>query len=371
MQPSAEEFTIGVEEEFLLVDPETRRLVAAADDVLPEAGDDSDRLQHELQLSQVETGTGVCRTLEQVREEVVRLRRSVAEAAARAGSRIASSGTHPLPFDDSSRVTPKASYRRLERDYRLIAREQVVCGCHVHVGVSDPEAAIQVMNRARPWLPVLLALSANSPFWQGKDTGYASFRSEVWRRWPMAGPPELFASRSEFDELVRTLTAVDAIDDPARIYWDARPSARFDTLEFRVADAGLSVDDTVMVAGLVLGLVRTCHGDVVSGRPALVPRAELVRAAMWRAARFGIDGTLIDLDACRSRPAGDVVGALLQLLRPALEEHGEWDEVSRLVRQVQRTGTGSARQRRVFARDERVEDVVDFVVAETVRGPAG
>ena len=367
MPPEGQDFTVGVEEEFLLVDPDSRRLVPAADRVVSAAtatgeGD----LGHELQLSQLETGTAVCADLSELRAELVRLRRLSATAAERAGYRIAAAGSHPISVVDGSRLTPEPAYVRLERDYQLVAREQVVCGCHVHVGLSDREVAIDVLNRVRPWLAPLLALAVNSPFWNGEDTGYASFRTEIWRRWPMSGTPEPFVSRAEYERLVEELLATGAIDAPARIYWDVRPSARFDTLEFRVTDTCLRVDETVMVAGLVRGLVRAAWEEARAGEPPLAPRAELLRAATWRAARFGIEGELIDLGACRSVPARELVGTLTAGLRPALEELGDWDEVTALVDAVFERGTAATRQRRAFARAGRLEDVVDLLLAETV-----
>jgi carboxylate-amine ligase len=371
MALEGEDFTVGVEEEFLLVDPDSRRLVPAADRVVSAAADRGEGdLSQELQLSQVETGTAVCENLSQLRSELVRLRRVSADAAERVGYRIAAAGTHPISVVEGSRLTPEPAYLRLERDYQLVAREQVVCGCHVHVGISDREVAIDVLNRVRPWLAPVLALAANSPYWQGEDTGYASFRTEIWRRWPMSGTPEPFTSRADYERLVEELLATGAIDAPARIYWDVRPSARFETLEFRVTDACLTVDETVMVAGLVRGLVRSAWEESRADEPPLVPRGELLRAATWRAARFGIDGELVDLGTCRSVPARELVDTLTARLRPALEELGDWDEVSAQVDTVFGRGTAATRQRRAFARAGHLEDVVDLLLAETVAGAA-
>ncbi len=367
--PSGDDFTLGVEEEFLLVDPETRRLVPRADEVLEDARADGEaKVEHELQLVQVEAGTAVCRTLSELRDQVAGLRGTLSASAERAGCRIASAGSHPFSPCNDSRVTPKPAYLRLERDYQLVTREQLVCGCHVHVGLADADMAIRVMNRVRPWLPTVLAIAVNSPFWLGEDTGYASFRTEIWRRWPMAGTPDIFTSRAEYDELVELMLKTGAIDDPARIYWDIRPSARFDTLEFRVTDACLSVDETVMVAGLFRALARTARDEEVAGRPLRRTRLEMLQAAIWRAARYGVEGELIDLPGGRSLPAPEVVRDLLVRLRPVLEDIGDWDEVSGLVEGVLEGGTGAARQRRAFARREELADVVDMVVAETVAG---
>ncbi len=324
-------------------------------------------MDQEFKLSQVETGTSVCRTLDELSDELARLRATIAAAAERAGARVAAAGTHPFSHwsEEGHQVTPDEAYRGLERDYQRLAREKTICGCHVHVGIDDPEAAIQVMNRVRPWLSTLLALSVNSPFWLGEDTGYGSFRTEIWWRWPTAGTPEPFASRGEYDRFVDVLLRTGSIDDRARLHWDVRPSPRYPTLEFRVTDVCLTVDDAVAVAGLVRGLVRTCFAQALNDEPAPNPRAQLVRMAMWRAERYGLEGTLVDVLGEQAVPAGEMVENLLGFVRPALEEHDEWEVVSGLVHQVVEGGTGAARQRRAFERGGRIEDVVDFVVDAT------
>jgi carboxylate-amine ligase len=244
----------------------------------------------------------------------------------------------------------------------------LVCGCHVHVGVPDREEAIQVMNRVRVWLSPVLALSANSPFWLGDDTGYASFRSEVWRRWPMAGTPEPLSSYAEYEEVLDALIRTGSVDEPARIYWDVRPSAKFDTLEFRVTDVCMTVDEAVMVAGLVRALVQTCHRHALEGRPVPSPRPEILRAATWRAARFGLDGDLVDLTSVRAKPATTVVEGLLDFVKESLEDQGDWDEVAGIVRRTIACGTGAARQRQALEQGGRPEDVVDLITSETVAG---
>jgi glutamate---cysteine ligase / carboxylate-amine ligase len=362
-------FTIGVEEEYQIVDRRTRELHSRAGHILPGArAAVGDHVTPELYLSQIEIGTPVCRTLAEVRGELTRLRREVVGAAEREGNWIGAAATHPFSHWAAQQLTPKARYIGIAQDYQQLAREQLIFGCHTHVGIGDREAAIQVMNRARPWLAVVLALSANSPFWLGADTGYSSFRTEIWRRWPMAGTPQVFRSRAEFDALVQALVATGSIEDGTKIYWDVRPSARFETLEFRVADVCLTVDEAVMTAGLARALARTCHAQTVAGRPFNHARPELLRAAKWRAARYGLDADLIDVEEEAARPAREMVSKLLAFLRPALEEHGEWDEVSALVRETLSRGNGATRQRQTYARSGSLEEVVDFIVAETRKG---
>lgn len=371
MAVSPDDFTIGVEEEYQIVHPETRELRSRAQRILPRAAHAvGEEVQSELYLSQIEIGTPICRTLTEVRAELVRLRREVISAAEREGSRIAAAGTHPFSHWGEQKITPRERYREIAEGYQQLAREHLIFGCHVHVGISDRETSIQVMNRVRPWLAALLALASNSPYWLGMDTGYASFRTEIWRRWPMAGTPHVFSSRAEYDRLVEELIATGSVSDGTKIYWDVRPSARFETLEFRVTDVCLTVSEAVMVAGLACALARTCAAEAERGDPAPSVRPEVLRAAKWRAARFGLEGELIDTAEGVSVPARQLVEKLLDYVRPSLEETGEWDEVSALVHEVLDRGTGAARQREIFTRAERLEDVIDFIIAETARGTA-
>ena len=364
--PHNEEFTLGVEEEYQIVDAETRRLRPSALRILPRAqAAVGDQVTPELYLSQIEIGTPVCRSLAEVREELTRLRREVNAAAEREGSRIAAAGTHPFSHWEEQKITPQRRYVGIAQEYEQLAREHLIYGCHVHVGLSDREAAIHVMNRARLWLAPLLALAANSPYWLGWDTGYASFRTEIWRRWPLSGTPQVFGSRAEYDSLVETLIGTGSATDATKIYWDVRPSARFETLEFRVTDVCLTVDEAVMVAGLVRALARTCYEHYLSGEALPPVRPELLRAAKWRAARYGLEADLISVQEGRAVPAGELIERLLARLREALEADGAWEEVSELVRATLARGNGAARQRAAFSSAQSFEAVVDYIVAQT------
>jgi carboxylate-amine ligase len=360
------DFTVGVEEEFTIVDAGRGELRPAADEVLPLARERlGDQVEAELNRSQVETGTMVCTTLAEVRAELVRLRRGLREAAAAVGCSVVSAGTHPTASPDDSAVNrDKERYRRLEREFQAVAREQLVNGCHVHIGIAERDLAIEVLDRVRPWLATVVALAANSPFWAGADSGYASYRTEVWSRWPLTGMPQPLASRAEFDDLVSDLAAVEALPDATFLYWDVRPSARYDTLEFRAADAGLTVDDAVMVAGLWRAVARTAVAESAAGAPRPQLRAELLKAARWRAARYGVERTLVDLTVRRTAPAGAVVDRLRSHLRPALEDAGDWDEIHTLVQRALRGGNGAVRQRAALARRGEMADVLALLLAD-------
>ncbi len=368
------ELTIGVEEELQLVDRASSQLRGRAHEVVARAADrphpasDDGTVEHELQLSQVEIVTPVCSTLSEVRTELVRLRRKVRDAAEAEGCRALSAGTHPNGRWSDQTVTPKWPYETIRDDYAQLSREQVVFGCHVHLSVEDPELRVQAMNQLRPWLSPLLALTASSPFWEGNDTGYASYRYLVFSRWPTFLTPSVFSSWAEFGDHLELLQTTGSIDAPGRLYWTVRPSARFETLEFRIGDACTTVDEAVLMAGLVRALVQVSLQRAEAGdRPPAV-RAEAVPAAEWRAARYGLDATLVDLTAGRQAAATDVIAAFVDHVRPGLEDGGDGAEVLELLDRVLTDGNSARRQRRVFARTGSLTAVVDHLDVETAAG---
>ncbi len=368
MAPSPPELTLGVEEEYQIIDPVTRQLHGQAEAVLTAARETlGEAVQPELHRSQVEIATPVCQNLADVRAKLTYCRQAVIAAAETAGCQIAAAGTHPFSHWADQEVTPKPRYQELVNDYQQLMREQVIFGCHVHVGISDRELAIQIMNRARVWLTPLLALTANSPFWLGRDTGYASFRTELWGRWPTSGPPATFQSYADYRAVVQSLVDTHTVRDGSKIYWDIRVSERFETLEFRVTDVCATVDEAVMVAGLIQALVQTCYTQIVQGKPEPLVRSELLYAAHWRAARHGLSGELLDVIAEQAVPAAQRIETFLDFLRPALEEQNTWEEVSQTVRRIQQQGTGSDRQRAIYQQTGRLEDVVDHIVRQTSR----
>jgi glutamate---cysteine ligase / carboxylate-amine ligase len=365
-----EEYTLGVEEEYQIIDPETRALCPGGEGVLWRARQTlgEDEVVPELRTSQIEALTPVCRTLPEVRAELLRLRRAVIEAAEGEGAWIAAASTHPFSHWQEQPITPKERYRRIVEREQQLAEEQVVFGFHVHVGLEDREAAVEAMNRARVWLAPLLALSANSPFWLGEDTGYASYRTQVWSRLPTTGPPAPFSSLAEHDALIEALVASGGAAEPTQVYWDIRLPEKLETVEVRVADVCTKVDEAVMLAGLSRALVRTCRERAEQREPYPKTRPELLRTAHWVASRHGLDAELVDIELERTVPAREVIEKLLAFTCPALEEDGDWEEVSALVRGTLRQGNGARRQRRAYERAGRLEDVVDMLIEETAQG---
>jgi glutamate---cysteine ligase / carboxylate-amine ligase len=365
-----EDYTLGVEEEYQVIDPETRALCPGAEDVLRRARRTlgEDRVVPELRASQLEVVTPVCRTLSEVRGELLRLRWGVIRAAEEAGVRIAAASTHPFSHWQDQPITAGERYEKILDRERRMAEEQVVFGFHVHVGLSDREAAVQTMNRARLWLAPLLALSANSPFWMGEDTGYASYRTQIWGWLPTAGPPGPFSSLAEHDALVESLVATGGAMEANQIYWDMRLPQKLETVEIRVCDVCSSIDEAVMLAGLCRALVRTCHKGAEEEKPYPEVRPEILRAAHWVASRYGLGADLVDVEAGHLAPAKEVIEKLLAFTRPALEEHGDWKEVSVLVGDTLKRGNGAVRQCQVYERSGKLGDVVDALIEDTAKG---
>jgi carboxylate-amine ligase len=356
--------TVGVEEEFLLVNPETGRPVALAGAVLRSADEpdgETEELTGELQNEQIETGTRPVRTLTELGKELRTARAAAREAAGAVGVAVAALATSPLAVEPS--VSPTPRYRALAERFGMTVDEQLTCGCHVHVAVDGDEEGVAVLDRIRPWLAPLLAVTGNSPFWQGRDSGYASFRGEVWQRWPSAGGYQTFGSAAGYRAVVDEMLGTGTILDEAMLYLDARLSAQHPTVEIRVADVCLDPDDAVLLAALVRALVETASRDWRAGVPADDVRTEVLRLASWRAARSGVEEDLLLPGAWRPAPAAEVLDALVGHVREALEDAGDLDDVRVLLGAVLDRGTGSRMQREVAGH----EGDLAAVVAEAAR----
>ncbi|KLU06024.1 hypothetical protein RISK_001875 [Rhodopirellula islandica] len=360
--------TIGVEEEYQLVDPQNGELIPNCKEVMQtirrnrgsqEVGSE---IQHELHLNQIEMASDVCSSLEEVRNALHQTRHLLIEAARSNETELAAAGTNPLAVPEDEALTPKDRYLAMTDRYQQIARELFIFGCHVHVAMEDRELGIQVMNRCRRWLPILQAITANSPFWNGVDTGYASYRRELWAQWPMAGPPPQFESLADYSRCVDDLVACGAIRDESFLYWDIRLPTRVPTIEFRAADVMTHVEETVGYVGIVRAIVMLAISEAEHQRPIAAIHPSVLSYSIWHAARYGMSDQLIDPASCEKIPAADLLARLMAALQPALLATGEARPVEAFVNQLLATGTGADRQRR----GGNLSNVVAQVVAETV-----
>ncbi|GGP11553.1 glutamate--cysteine ligase [Nonomuraea glycinis] len=356
---------IGVEEEYLIVDPRTRHVAPRAAEVLAAATDVLD-VAHEITRFQVEARTAPSADLAELGTQLRAARKEVAAAARSCGLAVVASGIPvlgnviPPPLSDDIR------YEQGRVLYRALQDEISICALHVHVDVPDEEAAVYVGNHLRPWLPTLIALAANSPFFVGRDTGYASWRVISWGRWPVSGAPPYFPTFADYELALRALAESGALMDPKTVFWDTRPSPKLPTVEVRVADVPLDVNDSLTIVGLVRGLIVTALADVARGDRGLPFPSEVLRAAYWRAARDGLTGDSLDVRHGALVPAPVLAHRLLAHVRPALEQSGDLTFVEEGLDRLLRQGSGAARQRRVLAGSGHLAAVVDDLIEATV-----
>jgi glutamate---cysteine ligase / carboxylate-amine ligase len=371
MHQTARVRTVGVEEELLLVDIESGRPLSVAQQVLARAdpppsseqGGPGGTLEAELQQQQVEADTPPSEQLSVLEDDVRSWRQKAIRAAREAGAHAAAVGTSPMPVEPRPFVKPR--YREMAERFGLTTLEQLTCGCHVHVSVESLEEAVGVLDRIRVWLPSLLAISGNSPFWQGRDSSYASFRSQAWLRWPSAGPTDVFVSAEAYRRLVGDMLASGVLMDEGMVYFDARASHRYPTVEIRVMDVCLDARDVVLVAGLCRALVDTAAREWRDGQPAPSVPTPMLRLASWQAGRHGLDDTLLDPLTCRPRPAVDVLADLVRHVRPALRSTGDEELLEARLTDVLARGNGARRQREMLQHTGRLVDVVAHAVRVT------
>jgi carboxylate-amine ligase len=327
-------------------------------------GDAEESLEFELQRQQLETSTKPCFELSELGEELRRGRALAAGVAGRVGARVAALATSPEHV--VPQLVRKGRYLRMAHAYGLTAYEQLTCGCHVHVSVSSPDEGVAVIDRIRPWLPVLLALSANSPFWQGRDSAYASFRYQAWIRWPSAGPTDVFGSAEAYRQAVRHMVSTGTLLDAGMVYFDARLSDHYPTVEIRVSDVCLYADDAVLIAALARALVETEARHWRAGSAIPAHRIEMLRLAAWRASRSSLDDVLLNPRTGLPEPALTVANTLLEHVRDALDEAGDADAVTELLGAVLARGNGAAFQRSA-CRDGGLSSVIESAAAITAR----
>ncbi len=362
-------FTLGVEEEFQIIDPETRELRSHVQEILDEGKRLlKERVKPEMHQSVMEIGTGICKNVAEVRRDVTELRTEIIALAARQGMRVASAGTHPFSNWADQLIYPDERYTAIVQEMQLVARANLIFGLHVHVGIADRALAFQIMNEARYFLPHLLALSTSSPFWLGRNTGLKSYRTKVFERFPRTNIPETFQSPAEFDEYVRILVKTNCIDNGKKIWWDVRPHPFFETIEFRVFDVPMRLDETVTLAALTQAICAKLFKLREKNLGFRSYRRALLLENKWRASRYGIEGKLIDFGKEIEVPFRDLVGEMLEFVDDVVDELDSRKEVES-VRWILENGSGADRQLAVFHESgEDLRRVVDFICEETRHG---
>jgi carboxylate-amine ligase len=359
------EFTVGIEEEYQIIDPESRELTSYVQKFLDRGRMIlQEQIKPEFMQSQVEVGTHICRNMTEARQELIRLRRSVCELAEEQGLRIAAASTHPFSQWQQQQVTVGERYTKLQTDMAEVGRRLLVFGMHIHVGIEDRELMLEVMNEARYFLPHLLAFSTSSPFWLGRETGLKSYRSVVFESLPRTGIPPAFDSWAEYSTTVESLQKTNCIDDPGKIWWDLRPHHKFPTLEFRIADICTKVDEAICIAALAVAIVAKLVKLRYQNQSWRRYRYHLITENKWRAVRYGVDGKLIDFGKQEEVPLRFLALELLELLDDVLDEVGVRKEVE-YIHTILREGSSADRQLRVFARTNDLKAVVDHLIKET------
>jgi glutamate---cysteine ligase / carboxylate-amine ligase len=364
-------FTIGIEEEYQTVDPVSRDLRSHIHAEIIEKGKLllQERVKAEMHASVVEVGTSVCTSIKDAKDEVKKLRRDMITLAKENGLRLTSAATHPFADWRTQEITPDERYKNIVEDMQLVARANLIFGLHVHIGVEDRETAIHMMNHARYFVPHMLALSANSPFWLGMDTGLKSYRCKVFDKFPRTNIPDYFPSWGEYDSFIKLLIKTGCIDNAKKIWWDIRPHPFFNTIEFRVCDIPMRVDETIALAALIQATVAKLYKLYEANQGFRLYRRALIMENKWRAARYGLDGKMIDFGRQVQLPERELILEYLDFVDDVVDELDSREEID-YIHQILEMGSGADRQLRVFRETGDLKKVVDYIIEETEVGVA-
>jgi carboxylate-amine ligase len=364
------QFTLGIEEEFQIVHPETRELRSYVSRLLEEGKTNAllrERVRPEMHQSVVETGTGICKDIKQARAEVTELRSSLCALAKKEGLRIVAAGTHPFSDWKKQDITDGDRYKGIVEDLQDVARANLIFGLHVHVGIKDRDTAMALANQVRYFLPHILAISTSSPFWLGRNSGLKSIRSEIFKRFPRTGVPGKFASYQAFQSYVDLLVKTGCIDNAKRIWWDVRVHPFFDTVEVRICDMTTRIDDTVAIAALIqalMGKLYLLYRRNLAFRE--YPRA-LIEENKWRAVRYGMDGQLIDFGKQEQVPVRALIGELLEFVTEASDIFKSHSDLER-IREIVRDGSSADRQLAIYAKTNNLHAIVDDLIEQSAMG---
>ena len=366
MKPS---LTIGIEEEYQTIDPETRDLRSHIGIEMIEKGKAvlTERVKPEMHQSVIEAGTRICKNIQEARAEITMIRRNLIGLAKEHGLRLAAAASHPFADWSKQEIYPDQRYHTIVEDMQMVARANLIFGLHVHIGVEDPETAIHIMNAARYFLPHILALSTNSPFWRGMDTGLKSYRCKVFDKFPRTNIPDYFPSYGEYESFINLLIKTNCIDNAKKIWWDIRPHPYFNTLEFRVCDIPMRADETLALAALIQATVAKLYKLYSMNQGFRLYRRALIMENKWRALRYGIDGKLIDFGKRVEVPLRDLMEEYLEIVDDVVDELGSREEIN-YIREILRNGTGADRQLRVWNETQDMKKVVDYIITETEAG---
>jgi len=360
------QFTLGIEEEFQIVDPQTRELRSHVSEILEEGkmllGE---QVKPEMIQSMIEVGTGICKDIKEARTDITNLRSILSTLVRRQGLEIIAAGTHPFSHWQDQKIFENARYELIVEENQMIARSMLTFGLHVHVGIADPERAIHIMNAVRYMLPHVLALSTSSPFWLGVHTGLKSYRSEVFTRFPRTGIPDYFDSYSSFQHYVDLLINTGCIDNGKKIYWDVRPHPFFPTLEFRICDIPTRVDDTIAIAALFQALVVKINKLLDQNLTFRLHHKMLIEENKWRAVRYGLDGKMIDFGKGEEVPVRDLIRELLEFVDDVVDGLGSRKEIDHIYKILER-GTSADDQLRVWRETGDVKKIVDRLIEMTL-----
>ena len=364
-------FTIGIEEEYQTIDPVTRDLRSHIQAELLEKGKKvlQERVKAEMHQSVVEVGTGICNNIKEAKAEVKDLRRNIIRLAHENGLRVASVATHPFSDWRTQEIHPDERYKNIVEDMQLVARANLIFGLHVHIGIEDRETSIHMMNHARYFLPHILALSTNSPFWLGMNTGLKSYRCKVFDKFPRTNIPDYFPSWGEYENFIKLLIKTNCIDNAKKIWWDIRPHPFFNTIEFRVCDIPMRADETIAIAALIQATVAKLYKLYSANQGFRLYRRALIMENKWRAARYGLDGKLIDFGKQTEVSARDLVREYLDFVDDVVDELDSREEL-KYIHKILDGGSGADRQLRVFQETGDLKKVVDYIVEETEAGLA-
>ncbi len=361
-------FTLGVEEEYLIIDPETRdlrshmsKIVDGAKIILQE------QVKAEMHQSVVEVGTNICKNVKEAREEITFLRKKIVELAAKQGLVVGAAGTHPFSKWQDQPITDDPRYHNIVNELQDAARSNLIFGMHCHVGIESREIGLQLMNQACYFLPHIFSLSTNSPFWEGRNTGYKSFRTKVFDKFPRTGLPEYFDSVQSYDNFLETLVKTNCIDNPKKIWWDLRLHPFYNTIEFRICDMSLTVDETICIVAIIQAIVAKLYKLTQANTSFNIYRLALIKENKFRAARYGVQGNMIDFGLQKEVPTKELILELLDFIDDVVDELGSREEIN-YVHNILRDGTGAAKQLAVYEETKDLTKVVDLITSEFTKG---